>query len=114
MSRTNETKYIEWHEKCKCDKGFIWNPSNCESECNKSCDVVEYLDYSNCQCRKKLVDKLLKEWTKNFDKVEITEITLCENKNMHKRSSCTLCIVLFLIISTINVGITTYFVHSHW
>ena len=22
-----------------CDKGFIWNPSNCEGECNKSCDV---------------------------------------------------------------------------
>ena len=19
-----------------CDKGFIWNPSNCECECNKS------------------------------------------------------------------------------
>ena len=28
-----------------CDKGFIWNPSNCECECDKSCDVGEYLDY---------------------------------------------------------------------
>ena len=25
-----------------CDKGFIWNPSNCECECDKSCDVSEY------------------------------------------------------------------------
>ena len=25
-----------------CDKGFIWNPSNCE--CVESCDVAEYLD----------------------------------------------------------------------
>ena len=21
------------------DKGLIWNPSNCECECNKSCDI---------------------------------------------------------------------------
>ena len=67
MSRTNETKQIEWHETCKCkcrldssvcnnrqrlnddkskreykeliDKGVcnkwsIWNPSNCECECD--------------------------------------------------------------------------------
>ena len=61
MSRTNETRFIEWPETCKCrldaivcnnkqrsnknkcrceckelidkgiyDKGFIWNPTNCE------------------------------------------------------------------------------------
>ena len=34
------------------DKGFIWNPSNCE--CDKSCDIGEYLDYKNCKCRKKI------------------------------------------------------------
>ena len=31
-----------------CDKGFIWNLSNCECECDKSCDIGEYLDYKNC------------------------------------------------------------------
>ena len=25
-----------------CDKGFILNPSNCEYECDQSCDVEEY------------------------------------------------------------------------
>ena len=25
-----------------CDKGFILNPSNCECECDQSCDVEEY------------------------------------------------------------------------
>ena len=29
------------------DKGFNWNPSNCECECRKSCDGGEYLDYKN-------------------------------------------------------------------
>ena len=26
-------------------KGYIWNGNNCECECDKSCDVGEYLDY---------------------------------------------------------------------
>ena len=48
-------------DKGVCDKGFIWNPSNCECECDKSCDIGKYLDYENCKCRKKLVDKLVDE-----------------------------------------------------
>ena len=42
-----------------CDKGFIWNPSNCECECDKSCNISQYLDYSNCKCKKKLIDPLI-------------------------------------------------------
>ena len=53
-----------------CDKGFICNPSNCECEPNKSCDVREYLDYENCTCRKKLIDKLVEECTQNIDEVK--------------------------------------------
>ena len=35
----------ELSDKDRCDKGFIWNPSNynCQCECNKSCDIREYL-----------------------------------------------------------------------
>ena len=47
--------------KGKFEKEFILNPSNCECECDKSCDVGEYFDYKNCKCRKKLVDKLVEE-----------------------------------------------------
>ena len=83
LSRTNETRHIEWHGTCKrkcrlyssvchnkqrwkedkcryeckelvdkslCDKGFIWNPSNCECQCDKFCDIGEYLDFENCKC----------------------------------------------------------------
>ena len=31
-------------DKGVCDRGYICNPSNFECECNKSCDVGEYLD----------------------------------------------------------------------
>ena len=42
-----------------CDKGYIWNPSSCKCECDISCDFGEYLNYENCKCRKRLVDKLI-------------------------------------------------------
>ena len=49
------------------DKGFIWNPSNCECVFDKSCNVGEYLDYENCKCRKRLVDKLVYEGGENIN-----------------------------------------------
>ena len=50
-----------------CDKGFIWNPSNCECECNKSFDFGEYLDNENYNCRKRLIDELVEECGDNVD-----------------------------------------------
>ena len=69
-----------------CDKGFICNPSNCECECDKLYDVGEYLDYENCKCRKKLVDKLIErssseECIENTDKLKIAEMALFEHGN---------------------------------
>ena len=49
-----------------CDKGCIWNPSNCECECNKLRHIEEHLDYGNCKCRKQLVDKLIKECSEDI------------------------------------------------
>ena len=69
------------------------------------------MDYENCKCRKKVVDKLVEECTETKNEVKLAEITLCRGKNKHKCSSCTL---LFSIIFTINIGIATYFVYSHW
>ena len=89
------------------DKGFIWNPSNCECECDKLYDIGEYLDYSNCKRRKKLFDKLIEECTENIDWAENTS----KNEYENKRSSCTLYIVLFSIFFIISIGITTYFVY---
>ena len=58
-------------DKGKCDKGFTWNPSNCERECDKLCNIGEYLYYKNCKCGKKLVDKLVEECNENVDEKEI-------------------------------------------
>ena len=45
-------------DKGTCDKGYVWNPSNCECECDQMCDIGGYLDYENCKCRKRLIDKI--------------------------------------------------------
>ena len=47
------------------------NPSNCECECDKSCDVGEYLEYKNCKCKKRIIDKLVEECSENIDGSEI-------------------------------------------
>ena len=137
MSGTNERRFIEWHETCKCEckfraniyndkqrwdknkcryeckeiidkkvcnKGFIWNPSNCECECDKACDVGEYLNYDNCKCRKKIVDKLVDECTESVEELKLAKITLAENENSYKCSFCTVYTVLLWICFTINGG----------
>ena len=68
----------EWIDKGVCDKRFIWDPSNCECECDKVCGVGEYLDYKNCKCRKKLIDKLVDECTETVEEVKLAKITLAE------------------------------------
>ena len=94
-------------DKGVCDKGYIWNPSNCKCECDKSCYFGEYLDYENCKCRKKLVDKLIEECHENIEETSLIEI----NSTKRKHNSCILYIVLFSILFTTIVGIGAYFVY---
>ena len=90
-----------------CEKVFTWNPSNCECECDKSFDVGEYLDYENCKCRKKLLDKLVEECTETVEEVKLAKITSAERKNRCGCSSCTLCYFQYFW----QLGIGTYFVY---
>ena len=74
-------------DKGSCDKGFIWNLSNCEFEYDKSYDLGEYLDYENCKCRKKFIDKLVEECTENIDEVKMAKITSADMKRSMKMSA---------------------------
>ena len=147
MSKTNETRFIKWHEKCKCicrldvivcnnkqkwnkdkyrweckklidegvcDKSYIWNPSNCECERDKSCNISEYLDYKNCKCRKKLTDKLIDDCTKTIEETKLVNITFTENENNYECGSCIVYIVLMIVAFTIFTGITVYLVYYNW
>ena len=71
MSRANETRFIEWHETCKCECKFgenvcnnkqCWNKNKCRCECKELidkgvCDKGFIRNPSNCEC----------EWDKACD-----------------------------------------------
>ena len=64
MSRTNETRHIEWHETCKCkcrldasvcNNKQRWNDDKCRCECKELidkgvCDKGFIWNPSNCEC----------------------------------------------------------------
>ena len=81
-------------DKGVCDKGFIWNPSNSECECDKLNDIDKYLDYENCKCRKKLVYKQFEERTENV-------------------KLFTIYVVIIAIVFKTCIGIGACFVYSH-
>ena len=95
-----------------CDKGFIWKPNNCECECDKSCDIGEYLDYNNCKCRKKITDKLIEERTQNIDENKMlyneTLNIISSSDNNKTSDSCIVYIVLFSVFLIINVSMAIY------
>ena len=101
-------------DKGVCDKGFIWNPSNCECECDKGCDIGEYLDYSNCKRRKKLVDQLVEECSENINETNLVKKFLDKNENEDKCNSYVVYKVLFFISFIISVGIGIYFVYCKY
>ena len=104
----------ELFDKGVCDKGFIFNPSNCECECDKSCNISQYLDYSDCKCKKKLIDPLIEECIENDDETKLVNITLTENKNNYEHSSCKVYIVLMTVVFTTFAGVIIYFVYYNW
>ena len=105
-------------DKVICDKIFNWNPINYECECDKSCDVEEYLDYKKYKCRKKLVHKLVEKCNKNNDEKKLHPRELHLNKIMYNStlndyenicSPCTVYIVFFVEFFIIGVSISGAF-----
>ena len=114
----------EWNEnkcvcECKkdlvsklvCDKGYMLNPSTCACECNKYCEVGQYLDYKNCVCRKKLIDDLIEQCTNIVD-IEIkngidifTNSTVTKNILTLVNSDNSTNIYLFLFVAVLIVAV---------
>ena len=122
-----------WNEdKCSCeckelidkkvfDKGYIFNPSNCKYECYKSCNISQYLDYSDCKCKKKIID-LIVECIEHDDgdqtKIINIAVTKTDNKtkifNKTVKNSCKVYIILTMISTVISTVYTIYFVYYNW
>ena len=84
ISRSNETKFIEWHKKCKCicrlsaivcNNKQNWNKNKCRCKCKKLvdkgiCDKGFIWNSSNCEC----------EYDKNCDISEYLDYQNCKCK----------------------------------
>ena len=76
------------------------------------------MDYKNCKCRNKLVDKLSEECSENIDGNEMlyneTLNTIPSNDYKKLCGSCTLYIVLFVVFLVKITAISSIFIHFHW
>ena len=125
MSRTNETRHIEWHETCKCkcrldasvcNNKQRWNDDKCRCECKELidkgvCNKGFIWNPSNCECEcdkscgaGEYLDYENRKWRKPLveeivEEVKLAEITSAEHKDKYKCSSCT--IFFFLIFNNV-------------
>ena len=60
------------------------------------------------------MQKKIDECTETIEEVKLAKITFAKNENENKYSSCTVYIVLMIVIFTIFTRITIYFVYYSW
>ena len=110
-------EYKELIDKGVCDKGFIFNPSNCKCECDKSCNTSQYLDYLDCKCKKKIIDLIVEKCTEYDDhKTKLVNITDNKTKIVNKtvENSCKVYIVLTIVAIVFSTVFSIYFVYYNW
>ena len=75
-----------------CTKGYTWNPSTSECQCDMWCKPGQYLDHKNCVCKNKLVGRLIEECT------SIINETMINNKdNITNDNTYLILFIVFLI-----------------
>ena len=112
-----------------CDKGYIFNPSNCKYECDKSCNTSQYLDYLDGKCKNKINDLIVEECTEDKDKTKLFNktdnktkliiITIIKNNktkivNKTVENSSKVYIILTIVSIVISTVYTIYFVYYNW
>ena len=95
-------------DKGRFDDKFIWNPRICEYEFDKSCDVGKYLNYKNCKCRNRLIDKLVEEYSEE----EILNTT--NTISITDKNSCLIYIILLIIMCLILLSIVSVSCYYHY
>ena len=73
-----------------CAKGYTWNPSTCECQCDAWCKQEQYLDHKNCICKNKLIGRVIEEWTSVINETMI-------NNNKDNKTNNNTYLILFII-----------------
>ena len=98
------SKQIRNSNTCRCDcnedfagiinynKGYTWNPSTRECQCDNWCKSGQYLDYKNCVCKNKLIGRVIEECS------SIINETMINNKdNITNNNTYLILFIVFLI-----------------
>ena len=64
-----------------CAKGYTWNPSTYEYNCDIWCKPGQYLDHKNCVCKNKLVGRVIEECTSVINETIINNKDNIDNHN---------------------------------
>ena len=56
-----------------CTKGYTWNPSFCQCQCDTWCKPGQYLDHKNCICKNKLIGRVTEECTSIISETMIND-----------------------------------------
>ena len=76
-----------------CAKGYMWNPSINECQCDRWCKPGQYLDHKNCVCKNKLIGRVIEECT-----IVINETMINNNKdNISNNNPYLILFIVFLI-----------------
>ena len=115
-------KQIWNRDTCKCDcnedfasiinctKGFTWNPTTCENQCDTWCKPGQYLDHKNCVCKNKLIGRIIEERTNIINETVINNKDNIENDNILTN----IFIGLFSIVMFILIVCFCVFVYFKW
>ena len=66
-----------------CAKGYTWNPSTCEYQCDTWCKPGQYLDNKNCVCQNKLIVRVIEEYSSVINETMINNKDNITNNNTY-------------------------------
>ena len=93
-----------------CDKGYTWNPSTCECQCDMWCKSGQYLDHKNCVCKNKLVGRIIEECTNVINETMMNNKDNIDNGNTIQN----VFIGLFSVLLFIGIVYFCVFAYFKW
>ena len=91
-----------------CTKGYIWNPSTFECQCDTWCKPGQYLDHKNCICKNKLIGRVIEECT------NIINETMINNKDNIANDNTITNIFIGLFSVLLFVGIVCFYMFFYF
>ena len=72
---------VDFVDIINCTKGYTWNLSTCECQCDIWCKLGQYLDHKNCVCKNKLIGRVIEECTSVINETMINNKDNITNNN---------------------------------